>query len=384
MTICEPGKSKLMADILPPDMQPDQNQGPKPPEPDVISVKPFHVQIVWFNAVGFLVLYVTTVYGLYQACFSSKGATLLWTFVLMGYAGFSTTIGAHRLFTHRSFKATTSLVVILIIGQTLAGQNCLWVWVRDHRQHHKFSDTDADPHNSKRGFFFSHVGWLMMKKHPMVIEKGRTIDMTDMSSDPFVMFQKRFYKSLFTLFGVLIPVAVPWYLWNETLFNCFIIALIVRLWVTNNIVWLVNSWAHWSGTKPYDRKIAAVESFWVSLLCLGEGWHNYHHAFPWDYRTSEAGAWPNASTRVIDWLQQLGLAYDLKAATDRMVARKMLRDGDGSHPLADLPLEMVIKYMGNRGKTPEEILTEREEDSIPQLLHAEADPAIRQHSGPSI
>lgn len=70
-------------------------------------------------------------------------------------------------------------------------QNCLYVWVRDHRQHHKYSDTDADPHNANRGFFFSHVGWLMSRKHPKVIEFGKKIDMSDLEADPMIMFQKK-------------------------------------------------------------------------------------------------------------------------------------------------------------------------------------------------
>lgn len=70
-------------------------------------------------------------------------------------------------------------------------QNCLYIWVRDHRQHHKYSDTNADPHNATRGFFFSHIGWLMVRKHRDVIEKGKNIDMSDLEADPFVMFQKQ-------------------------------------------------------------------------------------------------------------------------------------------------------------------------------------------------
>jgi len=60
--------------------------------------------------------------------------------------------------------------------------------VRDHRVHHRYTDTDADPHNSNRGFFFSHVGWLLMKKHPEVIRRGRRIDMSDVLADPIVTF----------------------------------------------------------------------------------------------------------------------------------------------------------------------------------------------------
>lgn len=68
--------------------------------------------------------------------------------------------------------------------------------MRDHRLHHKYTDTDADPHNARRGFFFSHMGWLMMKKHPEVFKKGKGIDMSDIERDPVVMFQKRFVTFL--------------------------------------------------------------------------------------------------------------------------------------------------------------------------------------------
>lgn len=71
-------------------------------------------------------------------------------------------------------------------------QNSIFDWVRDHRVHHKFSETDADPHNSGRGFFFSHMGWLMMRKHPEVIKRGRQMDMSDILSDPVVTFGEKF------------------------------------------------------------------------------------------------------------------------------------------------------------------------------------------------
>ena len=67
----------------------------------------------------------------------------------------------------------------------------IYEWVRDHRSHHKFTDTDADPYNAKRGFFFSHVGWLLIKKHPDVKNKGKTLDMSDLEADPIVMWQKK-------------------------------------------------------------------------------------------------------------------------------------------------------------------------------------------------
>lgn len=106
-------------------------------------------------------------------------------------SGYGITAGAHRLWAHKTYKAKLPLRILLMILQTFAFQNCIHEWVRDHRVHHKFTDTDADPHNAKRGLFFSHVGWLMVKKHPDVKEKGKSIDMSDIEADPVVMWQKR-------------------------------------------------------------------------------------------------------------------------------------------------------------------------------------------------
>ena len=70
-------------------------------------------------------------------------------------------------------------------------QNDIFEWSRDHRVHHKFSETNADPHNAKRGFFFAHVGWLLCKKHPEVKRRGATVDVSDLLADPIVRFQRQ-------------------------------------------------------------------------------------------------------------------------------------------------------------------------------------------------
>ncbi|KAI4457616.1 acyl-coa desaturase [Holotrichia oblita] len=119
--------------------------------------------------------------------------------ILVLASGEGVTIGAHRLYAHKAFKARFLLRFALILLQTVAGQNCMYIWVRDHRLHHKYSDSDADPHNANRGFFFSHMGWLMSRKHPAVIAKGKTIDMSDLEADFIVMFQK-LYVNIFLVF----------------------------------------------------------------------------------------------------------------------------------------------------------------------------------------
>lgn len=293
----------------------------------------FKREIVWKNAIGFLALHLAALYGLWVMCAYCMWKTDIWAAVVGFSSGLGVTTGAHRLFSHRAYKAPFVTRLVLILFHTLAGQNCLYIWVRDHRQHHKYSDTDADPHNANRGFFFSHVGWLMSRKHPAVISKGKTIDMSDMEADWLVMFQKEHYKVLYALFAILLPSLVPVIFWKETFFNAFFAAYMFRSVFVLNMTWLVNSAAHLYGNKPFDKYMKPVESSFVAFVSVGEGWHNYHHAFPWDYRAAEFGAKYSLTTMFIDFLASWGLAYDLRTTPYHMVQKRVQRTGDGSHPI---------------------------------------------------
>lgn len=141
------------------------------------------------------------------------------------------TCGAHRLWAHRTYKAKLPLRLFLMICQTTMLQNDIHEWVRDHRVHHKFTDTDADPHNSRRGFFFSHIGWLMLRKHKDVFEKGKTVDMSDIDADPIVTFQRKYvafqtmnsiYFILFNLFFMQ-KIFIPSIFFHNTLRLCAIV-----------------------------------------------------------------------------------------------------------------------------------------------------------------
>lgn len=112
-------------------------------------------------------------------------------FFVGGMAGFGVTGGVHRMWTHKAYKAKLPLRMILAMCFSVSGQNTIYDWVRDHRVHHKYSETDADPHDSNRGFWFAHCGWLMMNKHPNVVRKGQQIDMSDILADPVVQFHQK-------------------------------------------------------------------------------------------------------------------------------------------------------------------------------------------------
>nr|CAI5842794.1 unnamed protein product [Callosobruchus analis] len=235
-------------------------------------------------------------------------------------------MGAHRLYAHKAFKAKLPLRITLILLNTVAGMYTVYYWVRDHRLHHKYSDTDADPHNSSRGFFFAHFGWLLGKKHPAVTEFGKTIQMSDLEADKVVMFQKKYYLPLYIILNTII-VAVPVWLWNETTLNSLFVAYFFRYMLFLNIMCCVNSWAHFYGSKPYDKYMRPVESDLLSFLVVGEGWHNYHHTFPFDYQAGELGLHYSLTTCMIELSSYFGLAYDLKIASKQTIQKRILRTG---------------------------------------------------------
>ncbi|KAK4002430.1 hypothetical protein OUZ56_004258 [Daphnia magna] len=298
------------------------------------------VQIVWRNVLIFIYLHVAALYGFYLCFTAAKLPTLVWAFALFVFGGFGITGGAHRLWAHRCYKAKLPLRVFAAVGQTLALQNDIYEWSRDHRVHHKFSETDADPHNARRGFFFAHVGWLLCKKHPEVIRRGKTVDVSDLLQDPVVFYQRKFYIPLVLIFCFAMPTVVPWYYWGESLTTAFFVASIFRYVITLNVTWLVNSAAHMWGNHPYDKGINPAENRFVAFITSGEGWHNYHHVFPWDYKASELGKYSTNTTKaIIDFFAWLGLAYDLKSVPESIIRSRVQRTGDGTHPftLEDSP-----------------------------------------------
>ncbi|GJQ73939.1 Desat1 [Trypoxylus dichotomus] len=247
--------------------------------------KPREYVYIWRNIIVFIYVHFSALYGMYLLFHSAKFLTAVQVFILMNLGNLGITCGAHRLWAHRAYKAKTPLKIILVIMETLAFQNSVIHWCGNHRMHHKYSDTDADPHNSKRGFFFAHAGWLLTEKHPDVLAKEKVMDLSDLTNDPLLKFQHSHY---------------PQY--------CLSV----------NSICLVNSAAHLYGGKPYDKFIKPSENFSVAAVAGGEGWHNYHHTFPWDYKTSELGKYSlNWSTAFIDFFAKIGWAYDLKTDAEK-------------------------------------------------------------------
>lgn len=239
-------------------------------------------------------------------------------------------MGVHRLWSHRSYSAAFPVRFFLMLCNSIANQGSIYHWARDHRVHHKYSETHADPHNAMRGFFFAHMGWLYVKKHPEVIRAGKELDFSDLHEDPVVMFQKKL-DPFFTLYMCFVfPAQIAVKFWGESFWPAFFVAGALRYMLVLHFTWLVNSAAHLYGDHPYDVVSYPSENPYVSFFAVGEGWHNWHHKYPFDYAASEFGISSqfNPSKLFIDMLAAVGLVWGRKRGTAAWDMGRTRRDRD--------------------------------------------------------
>ncbi|KAF7990884.1 hypothetical protein HCN44_000689 [Aphidius gifuensis] len=291
----------------------------------------FENSLIWKNVIAIVIFHALTIYTILTFPYRQNKMLMLWAYIVAHISGLGVTAGVHRLWTHRAYKAKTPLRIFLALCYCTAGQNRIYEWVRDHRVHHKFSETTADPHNSSRGFWFSHVGWLMMKKHEDVYEQGRKIDMSDIENDKVVSFIDKHFTIMKIMCCFVIPVVIPVYLFNSPWKLTILSQVLMRYPYVLNSTWSVNSFAHLWGYRSYNKSIGPAENLFVILLSGGEGFHNYHHAFPWDYKASEfAHTIFNPTTAWINFFHKMNWAYDLKKASPEHIKKIAEKQGDGS------------------------------------------------------
>lgn len=200
----------------------------------------------------------------------------------------------------------------LIFWGTVAAEGSVIKWCRDHRVHHPYSETDADPHNAERGFFFSHVGWLFVSKHKEVIEKGKLVDMEDLTSDPLLRFQDKYFVPLSVFLTYIIPTLFGGYFLGSYWYSYWVACAFRIVWVLNT-TWTVNSLAHYFGERTYDEFVSGTENLFVSLLSLGEGYHSYHHKWAWDWKAAEHCWYAyNPTAWFLKFCEFVGLAYNLR------------------------------------------------------------------------
>ncbi|HEY8278587.1 MAG TPA: fatty acid desaturase [Bdellovibrionota bacterium] len=181
-------------------------------------------------------------------------------------------VGYHRLLTHKGFTAPNWLRYSLATIGSLVGGGPPIHWAAMHRAHHRYSDTAKDPHDSRRGFWYSHVFHLFLMEDLEANKDYTAIYTPDLIKEPYLVFLEKYGIALATAMLPLLYLAGgwAWVFWGGFLRTACI-------W---HIMWLVNSASHMWGYRNYETKDNTVNCWWVGLLAAGEGWHNNHHAQP--------------------------------------------------------------------------------------------------------
>ncbi len=264
--------------------------------------------IIWLNTIFLTVTPVLaiacTIYYGVEVGFTWRelvAGLIIWTFTGLGI-----TAGYHRLFAHRGYKAHKVVRFALAVCGAAAIENSAIAWCSDHRHHHTETDTDGDPYNAKRGFWYSHIGWIFFKG----IRGDAYENVPDLRADPILAWQHRNYLTIAITANVLFVATAGLLLGN--MLGMIILAGLMRLVVVQHMTFLINSVAHIVGKQPWSKATTSKDNWFLSLFTFGEGYHNYHHAFQADYRNGPR--WYNWDpTKWLIWsLDRVGLATDLR------------------------------------------------------------------------
>lgn len=238
--------------------------------------------IRWLNLVvlGLPPLIALTVVPWYGLTHGYDLYEWMWFLVFMAFCEMSITAGYHRLWSHKAYQAHPVLKVIFALGGAMALQNDCITWASDHRRHHLYvDDNDRDPYSAGRGFWYSHFGWMI---RDWDVTRADISNVQDLLKDPVLVWQRKHYLALLLAMNVGVPVLLG--ALHGDIWGSFLLAGFLRLVLSQHFTYLINSAAHLWGTRTYDPTQTARDNWFISLFTFGEGYHNYHHTFAWDYR----------------------------------------------------------------------------------------------------
>ncbi|KAJ7754945.1 hypothetical protein DFH07DRAFT_822247 [Mycena maculata] len=272
------------------------------------------VDIWWSNAIFFTSTHLLAVWGAlcWRPINAVPTATLVLAFLVWQLADFGITIGYHRLYSHRAFRAKFPVRVVLAALGSAGFQGSIKWWCLRHRLHHRFTDDPVhDPYAATNGLFYSHMGWIFFKPK---YERMELVDREDLDSDPVVRFQHKHYVPLALFFGFVLPTLLGT-LWNDPS-GAFVWGGLVSRLAIWHCTFLVNSLAHWDGLQPYSDEDTSRGNLLLALLTGGEGSHNFH-SFPHDWRSGpHIWNW-DPSKWIISVLNSLGLVTGLRSVREQ-------------------------------------------------------------------
>jgi stearoyl-CoA desaturase (Delta-9 desaturase) len=275
-----------------------------------------------------------------------KTSAWVWFVVFITANNMAITCGYHRLFAHATYQAHPVLKVIYLAIGAMALQNSALLWSANHRVHHRFiDDPERDPYCARRGFWFSHIGW-MLRNYASGEPDLSTV--RDLERDPLVMFQHRYYLPIALGMNFGMPLLAGWATGDPL--GTLLLAGFLRLVVGHHTTFFINSLAHMWGFRPYSDENTARDNGVIAMLTFGEGYHNFHHKFSHDYRNGVRWWQWDPSKWFISLMNWLGLANNLKRVPWFKIQRALLETQfrRAERQLALLPGRAQIEQLRRR------------------------------------
>ena len=285
-------------------------------------VREEHAPINWLTMILFTLTPLAALVFVpwYGIAHGYSWAAVVLAVVLLWAGGLSITAGYHRLWSHRTYSAHWAARLFFMLFGAMSMQNSILIWSSQHRTHHRFvDDVDKDPYSARRGFWFSHMGWIL-RDYPS--GKNDFSNARDLERDPMVMFQHRYYLPLTLFMNIAFPMLLGWAVGD--VWGVFLLAGLLRLVINHHSTWFINSLAHLWGSQPYTDENTARDNGALAFLTFGEGYHNFHHIFQNDYRNGIRWWQWDPTKWLINGLSAMGLADNLKTVPDLWIQRAQL------------------------------------------------------------
>jgi stearoyl-CoA desaturase (delta-9 desaturase) len=233
----------------------------------------------------------------------------------------------HRYFSHKTYQTNRFWQFIFaLIAASSAQRGPLW-WASHHRQHHMVSDEEDDAHSPVRhGFWWSHIGWFLSKKHYYYNPER----VKDLLRYPELVFLDR-YDSLvptmlfiiLCLTGMYLQAYMPQLGTNapQMLIWGFCISTIALFHTTVSI----NSLSHVIGSRRFATKDNSRNHFLLALLTLGEGWHNNHHHYPATARQGFMWWEIDITYYILKGFEKLGIIWEVKGLPKAVLEKNRIK-----------------------------------------------------------
>jgi stearoyl-CoA desaturase (delta-9 desaturase) len=273
----------------------------------------------WTAGIFIIGYHVALAIGLpFYFYYSTPGLGIVLTAVVLL---FLTEIGIggayHRFYSHRCYTLSRPAELILLFLGTLAIQGSVLRWSHDHRLHHTYVDTDKDPYCIHKGFWYAHVLWIFEKSKPLDEKR-----VTDLLANPLVVFQHKYGGPLSILLNLAVALLAGWIF--KDFLGAFVVVWWLRLLVSHHFTWFINSLAHYWGERTYSKEHTAVDNYVIAILTVGEGYHNYHHTFPSDYRNGVRWYHFDPTKWTIWMFSKLGMADNLRRFRSYKIKKRLL------------------------------------------------------------